>query len=288
MFEKPYFIAEVSSNHSRDLNRCLNFIKIASEIGCDAVKFQLFRIDKLFAPEVIAASATHRNRKAWELPTEFLPVLSEYAKSLQLEFSCTPFDIEAVQELNPYVDFFKVSSYELLWDDLILECAKTRRDLVLSTGMATIDEITHAVSVFKTNSSAQLNLLHTVSGYPTPLNEANLGVISTLRNEFNCKVGLSDHTKSDSVILRAVHRWGAELIEFHLDIDAQGAEYGAGHCWLPTDIKKVIDSVREGFNADGTGEKTLMPSEKSDRMWRADPLDGLRPMKIVRKNFNGQ
>ena len=281
----PIFIAEVSSNHSCDLNRVKEFIKVSSEIGCKAVKFQLFKIDKLFSSEILAKSQMHRDRKEWELPIEFLPELSSYAHELNMQFSCTPFYIEAVKELEPYVDFYKIASYELLWDDLIIECAKTKKDLVLSTGMATLDEIEHAVQVFKKHSDAKLILLHAISGYPTPIKEANLKAIQTLREKFNLDIGLSDHSVSKDVITRAVYKWDASMIEFHLDLDENGAEYKSGHCWLPNQMKDTIDSIKNGLLADGTGEKVPAPSEIDDRLWRADPSDGLRPFKEIREKF---
>ena len=281
----PVFVSEVSSNHSQDLNRAKEFIKVSSQIGCQAVKFQLFKIDKLFSPEILAKSKTHRDRKEWELPIEFLPELSSYSHKLGLLFSCTPFYLEAVKELEPYVDFYKIASYELLWDELIIECAKTGKDLVLSTGMATLDEIEHAVEVFKRHSNSKLTLLHAISGYPTPVNEANLKAIKTLRDKFKLEVGLSDHSVSKDVITRSIYKWDASMIEFHLDLDENGAEYKSGHCWLPNQMKDTIDSIKNGLLADGTGEKVPAPSEIDDRLWRADPSDGLRPFKELRETF---
>ncbi len=281
----PKFVAEVSSNHSQDLQRAKSFIDTANEIGCDAVKFQLFKIDQLFAPEILSKSIEHQKRKKWELPLAFLPELSSYTHSLDMKFSCTPFYLDAVDELKPYVDFYKIASYELLWDDLVIACAKTKKDLVLSTGMATLDEIEHAVNIFRKYSNAKLTILHAVSGYPTPVNETNVSAIQTLREAFKCDVGLSDHSVSSGVLLRAIHKYDATMIEFHLDLDGEGEEYTTGHCWLPTQIKRVINSMNDGFLADGDGIKKPANSEKADREWRADPSDGLRPFKKIRENF---
>jgi len=281
----PLFIAEVSSNHGKDIYRAKQFIKTAANIGCAGVKFQLFKIDELFAPEILQKSQMHRQRREWELPLEFIPELSMYAHELGILFSCTPFYLQAVTELEPYVDFYKIASYELLWDDLIIACAKTQKELVLSTGMATLDEIVHAVDLFKSHSNAKLTLLHAVSGYPTPLNEANVRAIQTLRETFGCTVGLSDHSVHRDVITRAIYRWDASMIEFHLDLDTQGEEYQSGHCWLPDEIKELIKSIQNGYIADGSGEKKPRPCEIDDRKWRADPSDGLRPFKEIRKAF---
>ena len=285
MGKKVYIVSEVSSNHSRDINRAKKFIEISKQVGCDAVKFQLFKVDKLFAPEILAKSKEHRKRKEWELPVEFLPELSSYAHSLNMAFSCTPFYLEAVKELEPFVDFYKIASYELLWDELIIECAKTGKELVLSTGMATLGEIEHAIDIYKKHSDAKLTLLHAISGYPTPIKEANVSAIKTLREAFKCDVGLSDHSVSTAVLLRAVFKYDATMIEFHLDIDGKGEEFKPGHCWLPNDIKNSIRLINEGYLADGDGIKKPAQSELADRMWRADPADGLRPFKTIRESF---
>jgi len=286
MIHSISFIAEVSSNHARNLNRCIEFIDCAAEIGCSAVKFQLFKIEQLFAPEILRHSSDHRRRKQWELPVSFLPLLSDRCKEKNIQFSCTPFYLEAVTELEPYVDFYKIASYELLWDDLLAACAKTSKPVILSTGMATLDEIIHAVKILRKNGCTDLTLLHCTSAYPTPYQEANLAAIKTLRKATDCTVGWSDHTVEPSVIHRAIHKWGAETIEFHLDLDGQGAEFSAGHCWLPDQIQALITEVNKGFIADGHGLKEPVLSEQPDRQWRADPSDGLRPLKAIRTQFS--
>jgi sialic acid synthase SpsE len=285
MNNKVSFIAEISSNHSADLVRCFQFIDKAADIGCDAVKFQLFKIDKLFAPEILMNSKKHRDRKAWELPVEFIPKLYQRCNERHIKFSCTPFYLEAVEELEPYVDFYKVASYELLWDDLLIACAKTGKPVIISTGMATVLEIKHAVELLNISGCVDITVLHCTSSYPTPFVEANLKAIKTISDMFGCKVGWSDHTVEPGVIHRAVHAYGASEVEFHLDLDGSGEEYSAGHCWLPHEISTVIRDVRVAMQSDGTGIKEPVPSELSDRMWRTDPSDGLRPFKSVRKDY---
>ena len=279
------FIAEVSSNHSRDLERSLAFIDCAAEIGCAAVKFQLFRVDQLFSHEILSKSEEHRNRKEWELPLEFLPELAARCIEKNIQFSCTPFYLDAVAQLEPHVAFYKVASYELLWDDLLSACARTGKPVILSTGMATMDEIRHAVDVLRRNGCVSPTLLHCTSAYPTPYAEANLAAIETIRQATGCEVGWSDHTVEPGVIHRAIHHWGATVVEFHLDLDGQGEEFAAGHCWLPDQIAAVIGDVNKGLGADGNGFKEPVPSELPDRLWRADPADGLRPLKEIREQW---
>jgi len=281
--DKTTFIAEVSSNHAQDIGRCVDFIRTAAKVGCDAVKFQLFKIDQLFAPEILQKSEDHRARKKWELPLEFLPELAKESREHGLLFTCTPFYMEAVSELEPYVDFYKIASYELLWDELIQACAATGKPLILSTGMATLHEIAHAVEVFEGAGGTDLTVLHCVSGYPVPVEACNLAAIATIRQRFTCDVGWSDHSRNPGVVHRAIDRFGANTVEFHLDLDEKGAEYATGHCWLPDEIASVIATRRALEAADGNGIKEPTFAEIDDRLWRADPSDGLRPFLEVRR-----
>jgi sialic acid synthase SpsE len=281
----PYFIAEVSSNHAQDLQRSLAFVDAAASCGADAVKFQLFKVDDMFAPEILARSAKHRARKAWELPVSFLPAIAARAEAKGVDFICTPFYLDAVAELAPYVSAFKIASYELLWDELLAACGRTQLPVILSTGMADLSEITHAADVLRGVGARDVTLLHTVSAYPTPVYEANLSAMRTISRATGLACGWSDHTVSPAVILRAAYAFQAPMIEFHLDLDESGAEYAAGHCWLPQDIGPVISTIRQGVRADGDGRKTAVPSEEPDRAWRADPCDGLRPLKSVRAEW---
>jgi N-acetylneuraminate synthase len=278
----PLFIAEASSNHGRDLGRALAFVDAAADAGCGAVKFQLFKIDRMFAPRILALSAKHRARAEWELPLDHLRPLAERCSERGIQFSCTPFYLEAVAELEPFVDFYKVASYELLVGDLLRACAATGKPVVISTGMATMDEIAAAAAILRQAGAKDVTLLHCVSAYPTPAEEANLSAIAVIREATGYPVGWSDHTRKPAVIERAVHRWNAAAVEFHLDLDGQGAEYAVGHCWLPHEIAPVIARIRESLVADGSGFKGPQPSELADREWRADPADGMRPLHAIR------
>ncbi|HED64779.1 MAG TPA: N-acetylneuraminic acid synthase [Planctomycetes bacterium] len=282
------FVAEVSSNHGRDLDRALRFVDVAADIGCSAVKFQQFRVRELFAPEAIAANPDLLLREAWELPEEFHDDLAAQAHGRGIEYSCTPFHLSAVELLEPHVDFYKVASYQLLWHEFLREVAATAKPVVLATGMASLDEVREAVAVLKEAGAGKLTLLHCVSLYPTPRELANLRAIETLRSAFGVEVGWSDHSVSAPVVRRAVRRWAASMVEFHLDLDGMGEEYGGGHCWLPDEICRVIVELRTSADAteesggsdpaDGTGTMEPTREEAEERRWRTDPSDGLRPL----------
>lgn len=280
------FIAELGSNHNRDPDRCLELVDAAAAAGCGAVKLQLFRVSDLFAPEALARHPELSARRAWELPPELLAPIRARCQLRGIELGATPFAPWAVDALAGHVDFFKIASYDLLRRELIGQCAATGRPLVLSTGMASADEIAAAVAVA---AGASLRLLHCVSGYPTPPAQANLAAIGTLRERFGVPVGWSDHTCSERVVRRAVRRWGACDVELHLDLDGAGREAGE-HNWSPRRLRALIQALQtpDGGEApsdaelDGDGVKRPMPVERPDVPWRADPSDGLRPLRAQR------
>lgn len=278
------FIAEISSNHNNDLDRSLKLIDAAKYAGFDAVKFQMFKIEELFSQEAFDSKPFLNDRKKWELPEGFIPILSKYAHNLGMEFSCTPFYLGAVDKLAPYCDFLKIASYELLWLELANRCAATGLPLIISTGMANLEEVDRAVDNIKANYPAiDLVLLHAVSSYPAPVAECNLMAIQTMAKRYGISVGWSDHTVSVGVINRAVHKFDAAVVEMHIDTDGEGFEFESGHCWLPEQSKIIIASIREGQASDGDGVKQPVHAEIVERAWRADPMDGLRPLAETRK-----
>jgi len=283
------FCAEVSSNHHQDINRCYDFIDTAGKIGCKSVKFQLFKIEELFHFKALQKNPSLNDRKQWELPVEFIPKLAERAKEQNLLFSCTPFYLDAVDELVDYVDFFKIASYEILWKDLLIKCANSNKPVVFSTGMANIEEIDSALEILLENGCSDITILHCSSIYPTKYYNANLNFINTMKEKFkkfevdnSIKYGWSDHTVNEAVIYRSINKFDCDFIEFHLDLDGKGSEFNSGHCWLPHQISHVIDNVNKSIKADGSKDKKMIDSEIDERNWRADPNDGLRPIEKIR------
>lgn len=292
------FIAEVCSNHNNDLTRALTLIDTAADIGCAAVKFQLFRLDKLYTPEALNHSDYYQmlhDRRAWELPLEWLPMLANRCRQRGIKFGCTPFYLEAVDELLPYVDFYKVASYNLLDTSLLTKVAQTGKPVMLSTGMATVSEIADAVKIL--DNCPSVALLHCVSTYPTSLSEclpmATRYLYRFMVGHPKWSVGWSDHTVKPGAIYHFTLTSNVRVVEFHLDLDGQGNEYSLGHCWLPGEIGPVIEAVRDAVSvmADPpTGD--FSEAEEKERLWRADAVDGLRPVREMRgrlqKDTNGQ
>jgi len=281
------FIAEIGSNHNRDDARARRLIDECADAGAGAVKIQVFRIEDLFAPEVLAARAELRTRSAWEFPLELLAPLAAHAHDRGLEFGATPFALWAVDAVAEHVDFLKIASYELLWHDLLRACAETGRPLLLSTGMATVSEIDDAVAVLRAAGARDLTLLHCVSAYPTPLEQCNLAAIESLHERHGCAAGWSDHSADPAVVERAVRRWGAEQVELHVDLADEAGNEAGEHNWTPARLGATIAAcagppLTDSAPADGDGVKRPMAAEAHDVPWRADPSDGLRPLLATR------
>jgi N-acetylneuraminate synthase len=177
----------------------------------------------------------------------------------------------------PHVVFYKIASYELLWEDRLKACARTGKPVVWSTEMATLPEVERGFVVLRNADCTDLTLPHCNSVYPTKAEDCNLAAMRTMRDACQCPVGWSDHGEDAVVIYRAVHGWGATMVEFH-ELERQGPEFAAGLCWLPGQRKPVIAPLRTGFRAEGDAVAGPSRSEFEEHDWRAGPSDGLRPM----------
>ena len=255
-------IGEISSNHNRNLKRCFKFIDVCSDLKFYAVKFQLFKIDKLFTSNVLKNSKSHKERKKWELPLKFLPKISKYCKKKNIKFGCTPFYIEAVKELKPYVDFYKISSYEILHKDLLVKCAKTRKPVILSTGMANFGEVKKATKILKQNGCKKITVLHCVSSYPAKIKDCNLNSIKYLSKKLNCEIGWSDHSRNPLIINEVISRFNVKFIELHIDLEGNGYEFNQGHCWLPKELKDLTDFIFNKRKIYGKNTKKFSDTEK--------------------------
>lgn len=282
MKNKTDFIAEVGSNHNLSLKRCYKIITEAKNSGATAVKFQHFKLEKLFSSKAKNYKKIAKEIKKRELPDKFIPKIFNYCKKIRIKFGCTPFDLESVDLLKEYVDFFKISSYELNWKQLIEKCSKIKKPLIISTGAANIKDIKKVIKILKKNNHKNYSLLHCVSNYPAKPTNCNLKSILYLKKVFKCKVGWSDHTKEPLIIYSAIRKFNSEIVEFHFDLDKKGWEFKEGHCWLPHEIKKVITYLKSEKKIDGEFNKTISKSEFNERKYKADPSDGLRPLKKVR------
>ena len=276
-------VVEVGTNHNSSLERALQFIDVAAGIGAWGIKFQAFdTYHDLYAPGPWLDERVNR-RGAFNY--HWLDLLKIRASERGLKLGFTPFGYEALVKVKDYADWIKISSYQLLMLTLIEEAARTKKPLVISTGMGTFEEIYAAVSAAKKGGVERLTLLHCVSAYPTPPDQVNLKAMETLRERFpGAKVGFSCHT-TDPYVVMSARALDSEMIEIHMDLDHGGLEYPGGHCFLPEDALSWPELPRVGPMSVHLGPGSLGPQEceKAELDWRHDPTDGLRPRLWKRK-----
>lgn len=282
------YVAELSSSHNGHLDRAIALIDAAAACGFTDAKTQHFRVDQLFAPEALKAKPELYARKRLEVPWEWHNPLANRCKEHGMGYGVTVFNHADVRRCAMEADWLKVSSYSLLDGRLLLAASCQPKPLVVSTGMATIIEVYEALDVI--DDLSRLTLLHCVSAYPAKAHEANLRSIPHMRSRFGVPVGWSDHTVSPLVVARAERVFGASMLEVHWDLDdREGKE--SEHSWTPSSWRWKSDA-RSSFTDPGyyacdgkAGVKAPSVSEDSERAWRADPSDGMRPLLAERKSL---
>lgn len=272
---KTLIIAEAGVNHNGSLEIAKQLVRTAKECGADIVKFQTAKLDSLVSKHAEMADYQKKNTGKEESQKEMLRklllsyedflTLADYCKEVGIQFLSTPFDIESIHFLNPMQDIWKVPSGEITNYPYLVEIAKTGKKVIISTGMAEMDEIEAAVRVLRENGTKDLTILHCTTEYPAPLDDVNLRVMQTLKEKFGCPVGYSDHTKGISVSL-AASALGAEVIEKHftLDRNMEGPDHKAS--LEPDELKALVDGVRDIERALGTGEKKPSEIELKNRL----------------------
>lgn len=267
-------IAEAGVNHNGDYELAKRLIDEAKAAGADIVKFQTAKLDSLVSKYAEMAEYQKQNTGKMESQKEMLSHLllkfedfiglSEYCKEVGIDFLSTPFDIESIHFLNDLVSVWKVPSGEITNYPYLVEIAKTAKPVIMSTGMCHIEEIDEAVELLKANGTKDITLLHCNTQYPTPYEDVNLKAMETLKNRYNVEVGYSDHTKGIEVPIAAV-ALGAIVIEKHftLDRNMEGPDHKAS--LEPSELKKMVDSIRNIEKAIGSADKNPTESEKANR-----------------------
>jgi len=297
-----YWIAEIGSNHNRSLNRTIELIEKAAETGYNAVKFQLFKARQLYAPEFKDLISS---MEKWELPENFLPTIKSYCNKKRVKLGISVFDLRAVEIAKKYADWLKIGSYEILWFPLLKAVIDAGLPWIFSTGMTTnINEAVWPIVRGIHKGNPPYAILHCNSNYPALPEHCNLSRIKDIekitrtiekqrfeQNYVPTKIGWSDHTRNPELILTAILQ-GASIVEFHFDLeDGKGDESFYGHCWKPSEAKKLIDEAKElktyAMAIIGKKEWIHSTSTKEDEAskWRTDPEDGLRPLKKYREEL---
>ena len=273
--EPTLLVAEISANHDQDLNQALALVDIVADAGWDCVKLQTYDVESL------TLRSTHSSMKidpVWgtdnlydlynsaQMPMDFHQPLFEHAKKRGLLPFTTvydPKDLDFVQGLG--CALYKISSFELTFDDLLAGVASTGKPVILSTGMANLNEIDHALEILESNGSGPVILLHCCSAYPAPVESVNLSAMDTLRNHFKRLVGFSDHTIGSRVPIIAA-AMGAVAIEKHVTNDPH--RVGPDHRFSssPEIMAEIAQGVRTAHLTRGNGIKDVQAVEQSNKL----------------------
>ncbi|WAC20188.1 pseudaminic acid synthase [Luteolibacter sp. SL250] len=260
---QTYIIAEISANHNGSIQSALDLIRIAKECGADAVKLQTYTADTLTLDcdnehfrigggTLWDGKTLHQLYQEAHTPWEWHKTLFDAAAALEIDCFSTPFDSTAVdflEQFNPPCQ--KVASFELVDHGLLACVARTGRPVILSTGMATFEEIREAVQVLRDNGCQDLALLKCTSAYPAPAEEANLARLPHMAETFGCTVGLSDHTMGIVTPVVAVSL-GAKIIEKHICHSRSEPGPDSAFSLEPAEFSAMVEAVRIAEKAVGT------------------------------------
>lgn len=277
MMEKVVVIAEAGVNHNGSIETAIALVDAAVKAGADIVKFQTFKAERLVSPSALKADYQLANAEREESQLEMLKrlelsesdfeLLNEYCRSRNIGFLSTAFDTDGLDFLHRLgLHFFKVPSGEITNYPYLQKLASFRKPVILSTGMATMEEIRAAVSLLTSNGlqKNEITILHCTTEYPAPFDEVNLKAMLQISKEFGVRVGYSDHTKGIEVPIAAV-ALGAEVIEKHFTLDRSmsGPDHRASI--EPLELENMVASIRNVEQAiAGSGFKEPTASEKKN------------------------
>ncbi len=269
--KKVFIIAEAGVNHNGSLDLAKKLVDKAVEAGVDCIKFQTFKSENLVSMSAQMAEYQKENLgkdesqykmlKELELSFREFKELKKYCEEKNIMFLSTPFDLESCDFLNDLdMKIFKIPSGEITNLPYLRKINSFGKKVILSTGMANLNEIQDALNVLK---DCEVSLLHCTTEYPCPYDNVNLNAIDTLRKEFKLEVGYSDHTQGIEVPIAAVAK-GATIIEKHftLDRNMEGPDHKAS--LEPNELKQMVTSIRNIEKAFGNGTKEPQKCEKKN------------------------
>ena len=275
---EPYIIAELSANHCGSIDLAKKTIKAAKTNGADAIKIQTYNANSMTIDcdkdDFLIKEGTWKGYKLYDLykeastPYEWHKELFEFAKEQNITIFSTPFDEEAVDLLNELdTPAFKIASFEIIDLPLIKYVAKKNKPILLSTGMASEDEIDDAVNVAKNNGCGDILLFHCISDYPASTKDSNINLIKTFKNKYEIEIGLSDHTLNNTSALAAV-TMGAAAIEKHFILSRKNIGPDSSFSIEPEELKELKLATKECWQALGSGEFERADPEFKNMIFR--------------------
>lgn len=274
----PYIIAEMSANHNGSIERALKTIDEAKRCGADAVKIQTYTADTMTIdcdlPDFIVKGGIWDGYKLYDLykwaetPYEWHEEIFSYARKIGITIFSTPFDetaVDLLEKLN--TPAYKIASFEIVDLPLIRYAAKTGKPIIISTGMASEEEINEAVITVKEAGCKELILLHCISSYPAPIDQANIKQVANLAKRFNIITGLSDHTLGTTASVVAIAQ-GATVIEKHFTLSRKDKGPDSEFSLEPEDLKKLCIDAKNAWLSLGKPEFKRQKAEEGSKVFR--------------------
>lgn len=275
-----YIVAEVSGNHNQSFARAVEIVEAACKAGVDAIKLQTYTPDTLTIDcdkkwfRVAGTNEAWRGQTLYGLyraaytPWEWQPELKRAAERYGVQVFSTPFDATAVAFLRKMrVPAYKVASFELIDDELLRAIAATKKPVILSRGLASLNEIRRAIGVLRRAGAGRVAVLHCVSSYPAKPEEMNLLTIPALRERLRCVVGLSDHTLGTEVAIAAVSL-GASIVEKHVTLRRKDGGPDAAFSLEPAELGELVRAIRSVDQAIGRPQYRAGRRESENLVFR--------------------
>ena len=284
--DKPYIIAEIGCNHNGNTELGIEMIKAAKDCGASAVKFQFFTEDNLvtsdyldeldlgivklenvdnWTTEELGLNSVREQIKAFTNDEKQLIVFRDYCKKIGIDFGCTPIDTHAVNFLTKInSDFLKISSMDADNLQLMTLCMESNIPIIISTGMATLQDIDKIYNLFKSHNYNNFSILHCISIYPPRDEIVNLNFIDTLKNVYDCDIGYSDHSLGFSIPIAAIAK-GVKIIEKHFTLDKNMPGWDHKVSADVNDMTIICEEGNKVFRSLGSKYKVLAIEEVEKR-----------------------
>jgi pseudaminic acid synthase len=275
---KPYIIAEMSANHNGDINTAFAIIDKAKQAGADAIKIQTYTADTITLKSKLPdfqindglwAGQTLYDLYEWaHTPWDWHKPLFEHARKAGITIFSSPFDntaVDLLEDLN--TPAYKIASFEAIDLSLISYVASTGKPMIISTGMANIEEIEEAINAAQEGGCSELAILHCVSGYPAPAADYNLRTLQDMIQRFGLVTGLSDHTLDNTTAIASI-ALGASIIEKHFTLDRSGGGPDDSFSLEPNDLEHLCQSSNIAWSSLGTVDYGRKSSEQGNMMFR--------------------
>ncbi|HUT96472.1 MAG TPA: N-acetylneuraminate synthase family protein [Candidatus Paceibacterota bacterium] len=271
--EQPtYFIADIGANFDSNLEKAKKLALAVKKSGADCVKFQTFAADKIVSGPSFAKMHLKGIHGSWkkpinqifkeaEFPRAWHKKLADYCKKINIDFSSSPYDFEAVDLLDKIgVNFFKIGSGEIIWPEMLKYIARKNKPMILATGDSTLAEVDEAIRIIESTGNNKLILLQCITNYPSKIENANINVLKTYQTAFNIITGYSDHSPGDIVVLGSV-ALGGKVIEKHFTLNKKDSGPDHPHSMEPQEFKQMVDKVRLLEKALGSTRKEVTAEE---------------------------